>query len=317
MKVSGKGSYAQWNGLPNRLRATWQEPPASAGLPVARFAGDTLSQVITCPNCEKKLALKDELLGRAIICPQCKGRFVAPADGPGGNGDPSATASGETAPSGGSDMAFFDNLTSATGPAAAKVTAKTSNPRRAAGKAAAPAAARSAASRTKKKNDQMMLVWVGGGVAAVVVFVIVLAVIMSSGGGGGGTKKNENVHFGLGESIRRQLFKELILAVDTYGISKECKEEWFRLADKYKLERTHLQDLLDEGFSGKDWEQPAPAARDESNPRRPHRMDRPASPRRRPDLGNVAPRHRRPIRQPRDDAPRPRSRKLLSQRKFG
>ena len=38
-----------------------------------------MSQVITCPNCEKKLTLKDRPKGRAVICPHCMNRFTVAA----------------------------------------------------------------------------------------------------------------------------------------------------------------------------------------------------------------------------------------------
>ena len=158
-------------------------------------------------------------------------------------------------------MAFLDNLAPTKGSTAAKAAARTSaSGRSTAGKAssspAAAGAVRAAAGRTKEKNNQIMI-YVGGAVAAVVLVVVLAVAVMPSKGGG--KRKAENVRFGLPESSRRQLFQELILAVDLNGISRDCKEEWFRLADKYKMDRKYLQDLLDEGFNGKDWEQPAPA----------------------------------------------------------
>ena len=222
-----------------------------------------MSQVIACPNCDKKLALSEELKGRALICPQCKGRFTVPADEP-----PAATfgTTADRAPSGcGSGMDFLDNLGSAPGRAAAKTAAKTATPvrpasaRPATGKAAASPASRAAASRVKK-IDPMML-YIGGGVAAaVLVVIVVVCVVMSSkGGGNGGTKQAGKVIFGMSDASRHQLFNEMFVAVDQYGISKECKEEWFRLADNYKLDRKNLKSILDEGFSRADWVQPAPS----------------------------------------------------------
>jgi len=98
------------------------------------------------------------------------------------------------------------------------------------------------------------MIFIGGGIAAVVL-VVLLVVVMSFGGGGG----NKNIRFGMTDSSRHRLFNELFLAVDQYGISKDCQEEWFRLADNYKLDRKYLKDILDEGFSRADWDQPAPA----------------------------------------------------------
>ena len=220
-----------------------------------------MSQVIACPNCDKKLALKDGLKGRALICPHCKGRFTVPDDGP-QTADPFGTNAGKAPSAGGSDMAFLDELTSRPGPVAAKSPTKTaagSRPaaatRPAATQPPAPAGSRAAASRAKKQNEQMMM-FIGGGIAAALL-VVVLVVALSSGGGG--RKKNANIRFGLPDSNRHQLFMKMITAVDEYGISTACKEEWLRLADEYKLDRRNLGDLLDEGFDRKDWDQPAPA----------------------------------------------------------
>ena len=77
-----------------------------------------MSEVVTCPNCDKKLTLKDELKGRALVCPECKNQFTPPvADG-------FDTTSGEDPAPGGSHMDFLNNLASAPGPAAAKAATK-------------------------------------------------------------------------------------------------------------------------------------------------------------------------------------------------
>ena len=72
-------------------------------------AGDSVSQVIACPHCDKKLTLRDELKGRPLICPKCKGRFTAPADEPEPQepaADVFSTIADESPSSGGSDMTF-------------------------------------------------------------------------------------------------------------------------------------------------------------------------------------------------------------------
>ena len=214
-----------------------------------------MSQVITCPNCEKKLALKDELKGRTLICPQCRGRFTPPAD--------------EAPAPGGSGISFLDSLTPTPGATTAKAATKTpavgTRPATT-GASASPAvsaAARAAASREKKQKDQFLLMCIGGGVAVAIMVVVMIVVAMSpggsGGGGGGGKKKFEKILFGMSDSDRHKLFNEMFLAVDQYGITKACKEEWFRLADEHKLDRKYLKDILNEGFDRKDWDQPAPA----------------------------------------------------------
>ena len=117
------------------------------------------------------------------------------------------------------------------------------------------------AGRVKKQADQMKTIYIGGGIAAaVVVLIIVVAVVMNGSGGDGGEKSKEveDIRFGLNESTRIELFQKLVSAVDKRGISKSCKDEWYRLADEYKLDRKNLKDLLDEGFSfkNKKWELP-------------------------------------------------------------
>ncbi len=203
--------------------------------------------------------------GRALICPQCKNQFTVPTGETEAAAKELGTTADEVSP-GGSDMAFFDNLASGPGRAAAKTVAKTPAAGRPGHPAGHPvfrvgvAAARTAAGRAKNKSDQMMLVYIGGGVAATVLVVVLIAVAMSpKGGSGKGKKKNEVVRFGLADSTRHQLFNKMITAVDDNGITKACKEEWFRLADEYKLDRKNLKDILDEGFDRKDWDQPAPA----------------------------------------------------------
>jgi hypothetical protein len=239
-------------------------------------AGDLVSQVITCPQCDKKLALRDELKGRKLICPQCKGRFTAPTD----EGDPSSetfdSTSDNPAPADGSAMAFLDGLASAPGPAAAKTPAKTSSTvrpataaRPSAGKAASAAAtastapvdlgaSRVAAIQAKKKKDsQKMLIYIGGGVAAAVLAVIILvAAVMSFPSSGGPKGKNENIRFGLTESKRKQLFSDLFHAVDVNGVSKECQTEWRRLGGELNLNDQQISAVLQEGRDN-NWEQPA------------------------------------------------------------
>ena len=233
MKRCG-GSFAKWrsfrsplNGLHSVLRQTgmhslspsWDFPmrpvwfilEASQGT-YCSSAGDLVSQVIACPNCDKKLALSEELKGRALICPQCKGRFTVPADEP-----PAATfgTTADRAPSGcGSGMDFLDNLGSAPGRAAAKTAAKTATPvrpasaRPATGKAAASPASRAAASRAKKIDP--MMIYIGGGVAAAVLVVISWCCghVVQGGRKRGNEASREGI-FGMSDSSRHQLFNEM------------------------------------------------------------------------------------------------------------
>jgi len=157
-------------------------------------------------------------------------------------------------------MAFLDDLSPLPGPATANMAAKTSNATRAAAFPTDSITSRMAAIRAKKKSDQVMMIYIGGGIAAVVLLLVVVA--MSMRADGDATKKKtekEVVRFGLTDSVRHELFGKFILAVDQYGVTKDCKAEWLRLADAYKLDRRRIGDVLDEGFSRNDWDQPAPA----------------------------------------------------------
>jgi hypothetical protein len=202
--------------------------------------GARVSNVVSCPNCEKKLAVKDEFKGRALICPQCKGRFTVPAD--------DLPVAGAAASDAG--MSFLDNL----GPGSA-------GPTQGAGGATAPAfsTARAtvgktarAAGRSKKRAQRKNLVYIGGGIgAAVLVAIVAVAALNGNGSGSEQQKEPEDIRFGLAEKTRIELFQKLVSAVDQDGITKACKEDWYRLADEYKLDRSHIKDLLDEGFSFK------------------------------------------------------------------
>jgi hypothetical protein len=218
------------------------------------FEGDFVSQVVACPNCDKKLAVKNELVGRVLVCPQCKGRFTVPADEP--VDDRLGVATREAPASTGSEMDFLDGLT----PAPVR-TASNTSPRglRLESSPAVSLASRMATTRARGRKNQMTVIYIGGGIAAAVLVAILIAVAMQSADRGARREKAvENIRFGLTDSNRHQLFGKLMLAVDQYRITKECKEEWFRLADEYKLDRQHIRDILDEGFSRKDWDQPAP-----------------------------------------------------------
>jgi hypothetical protein len=210
--------------------------------------------VVSCPKCEKKLAVKDELKGRMLVCPQCKGKFSVPGDEAPNDRLPNVVE--ESSAGGGMD--FLHGL----GPSsvgATKGNGQTTAPAYSAQRSAtsrpfaSSAAAARGAGRSKKKADQMMMIYIGGGVAAVLLIVIVAALAINGSGGGGSSKPKEpaDIRFGLDEGTRIKLFQLLVTTVDERGISKSCKDEWYRLADVYKLDRKNIKDLLDEGFSFK------------------------------------------------------------------
>ena len=201
--------------------------------------------------------MKDELKGRALICPQCKSRFTSPGDESQPAADLFGQNSDETRSPGGSDMAFFDSLAASTpGRGAAKAAAKALGRRPGPPHpSAASAASRAADRRVKQKNDQTMLIYIGGGVAVAVLVCVLIAVAMSSGGGsgGGGKKKVENIRFGLAESQRKRLFEDLFHAIDETGSKneyKECRKEWRRLGGEKNLNDQQVSYIFKEGMDG-------------------------------------------------------------------
>ena len=219
-------------------------------IPILRSSpGDLVSQVIACPNCDKRLALRDELKGRTLICPQCKGRFTVPADETAAGIERFGTISNETPLPGGSDMAFLDDLAPLPRPGTAKMT----RPSPATGYAASTAsiASRAAAIRAKKKNGQLMMFYIGGGIVAVVLFVVAMS--MPSGGDGGAKtkEKDQNLRFGMTETERRKFFMDLVRAVDEIGDEngyRECRAEWRRLGGKVNLSDQQISDIRKEGM---------------------------------------------------------------------
>jgi hypothetical protein len=217
--------------------------------------------VVSCPKCEKKLAVKDELKGKALVCPQCKGRFSVPADdGP----QNEVLDVAQNSPATGGGMDFLHSL----GPSSvgsAKGNGQTTAPaysaqRPTAGRPAVSGrAGASAAGRVKKQADQMKTIYVGGGIAAaVVVLIIVVAVVMngSSGGNDGGTKKDENIRFNLTETQRKQLFSDMFHAVDVNGPTKTCRDVWRHLGGELNLNDSQISAVLKEGLDS-GWDQPA------------------------------------------------------------
>jgi len=218
-----------------------------------------VSQVIACPNCNKRLVLSDELKGRTLICPQCKGRFTVPADETAAGIGEFGTISDETPLPGGSDMAFLDDLAPLPGPG----TAKMARPLAATGYAASTAsiASRAAAVRAKKKHNQLMMFYIGGGIVVVVLLVVMVAMSMLSGGGDGGAKtkeKDQNLRFGMTETERRKFFMDLVRAVDEIGDEngyRECRAEWRRLGSKVNLGDQQISDIRKEGMES-GWDDP-------------------------------------------------------------
>jgi hypothetical protein len=228
---------------------------------------ELLSQVITCPKCDRKLVVRDELKGRALICPECKGRFTVPADElqPIDGG----TRSGEVPSSASSDMAFLDDL----GPSSVAASAKTPVTTRSRGDAQSADAtvsygssfSRAAAIRAKRKNAQLKMIYTGGGIAVVAVIAVVAIMAMPLDRSGtmppnrGDTTrsvKTENKRFGMTEAERKRFFEELVHAVDQIGPNKQCRDEWRRLGREKSLGDQQISEVLKEGMEHH-WTQPA------------------------------------------------------------
>ncbi len=217
--------------------------------------------VVSCPKCDKKLAVKDELKGRALVCPQCKGKFSVPAD----DGPQNELLNvAEVSPATGGGVDFLHSL----GPASvgsAKGNGQTTAPAYSARRPTntrpgiSSAAAVRTAGRMKKQADQMKTIYIAGGVtAAVVALIVVVAVVMnaSGGGNGGGAKKDENIRFNLTETQRKQLFSDMFHAVDVNGPTKICRDVWRHLGGELKLNDSQISAVLKEGLDG-GWDQPA------------------------------------------------------------
>ena len=226
-----------------------------------------MSQVISCPNCGKKLALRDELRGRALLCPQCKTKFTTPIEGAESTAEVFDTAANTTSSPGDSNVAFLNSLaptasaTAATAATGSPLAGRSPAPARSAAgapataaKSAASAAARTAPSRAKQKNDQMLFVYIGGGVAAAVVVLILIVVGLSSHGGG--KKDEKDVRFGMRLTERKRLFEDLLHAADQNGPNKECRDEWRQLGKKWNLSDQQISQVFSEGMD-RNWEQPA------------------------------------------------------------
>ncbi len=95
-----------------------------------------------------------------------------------------------------------------------------------------------------------------GGLAAAVVLVVAVVVIVLSMGGdekkSAGKKPTRNVDadtkFGLTEPERRQLFYDIIEAVDEFGTGDQCRKKWSQIQKKYNVDDSITAKVLDEGF---------------------------------------------------------------------
>ena len=212
-----------------------------------------MGQVIACPNCEKKLALRDEFKGRTLVCPQCKTRFLAP-DEP---ADAYSVSSAEEPAGNGTGVDFLADLGPASGPASAARTATKNVAGRSTARPTGPAASRTATSRAAAKFDPKMI-YIGGGIVAALVIVAVLVAVAMSGNSTRAEKKkkDENIKFGMTETKRRSFYESLIHEVDLNGISKATQKEWILLGKEYNLKNSQISDIVQEGLDN-GWLQPA------------------------------------------------------------
>jgi hypothetical protein len=170
---------------------------------------------------------------------------------------PSDPTLADEAAGNGTGVDFLDNLAPLSGPSTASTATRNSSPPRTSGRSAG-----ASAGRAKTKTDPTMF-YIGGGIAAVVLVVVLVAVAMSGNRGsssGGGKKKDENIRFGMTETQRRRLYKDLIHAVDDNGMSKATQKEWRSLGKEFKLTDQQVSAVLQEGLENTDWEQPDLAA---------------------------------------------------------
>ncbi len=193
---------------------------------------------IFCPHCNGKLAIRDELAGKRVICPHCKTAFQAPAE-----------AAAEE-----SFADFFADLSApatprspASGPPA--LTRAAPPPRKRPGPPPRPLAGTKIAKRGMKMNlpPTPYLLWGGAGLA-----VLILAI----GGWALVSSYAPSLKYNLTQSQRKRLFYELVGAIDNLGYTnKACRTRWQELEDQFSVNNEATREILKEGFEHS-WPQP-------------------------------------------------------------
>ncbi|MGA2619246.1 MAG: hypothetical protein ABSF26_16685 [Thermoguttaceae bacterium] len=203
--------------------------------------GVSVSRVISCPQCQRKLSVRSEFQGRRLACPKCKATFEVPEES---GSDPADDPTNELAiePESG-ETDFFADLSSASlpvkKPAAAK--AKTARAR------AKPAPRTVAAPGRQKSKARSLKAWyIGGGVAAMLLVALAIVLLYEGETSGGGSVK-----WGLGEGTRCRIYHEMIRAIDAYGMGDTSKKEWKRIAADEGIDMDIMARILDEGFDPK------------------------------------------------------------------
>jgi phage FluMu protein Com len=203
-----------------------------------RGEGGFVSRVISCPHCQRKLALKTEFQGRRLACPKCKGTFTMPDED-------SAPAEASSSPSG-SGMDFLDSLSSGSSgkKAAANEPMLPSSPSR--------STYTKTAGKRKAKGNPLLGVYIGVGVVAAVVVLGAIVALMS---GGGPSQREDKIKDGLKLTERKKIFQDLYRAVDQNGPNEVCKQRWKQIAAEHKTNLEVIRRIIEDGMQ-EGWEQP-------------------------------------------------------------
>ena len=216
-----------------------------------------MAEAISCPHCDRKISLRAELSGRRVVCPHCKAPFVAPALDEAEGGAAAAPAPQAAGP----ESAGMDFLADLSGQKPG--TGSPWSPGSTTG--TATRTANRTTTRKKSKKPPVELFILGGLAAAVVVVVAVAVVVLSTGGDekrSNGKKAEVDTKFGLTEPQRRQLFYDLIGAVNQFGTGDKCRKKWSEIQEVYKVNDSITAKILDEGFDNIDWRIPEYPTRD-------------------------------------------------------
>ncbi|MGO8689182.1 MAG: hypothetical protein ACLQLG_06075 [Thermoguttaceae bacterium] len=211
-----------------------------------------MAEAISCPHCDCQMALRAELAGQRVVCPHCKAAFVAPgaaAAEPAAAGPPSLTAR-----AGAGSMDFLGDLRDtrprSTGPSWS-----------AGGNGPPPRPASLSPARKQAKKPPVEVLILGGLGAAVLVVGLIIVVVKFSGEDPKppATTNNsvkEDIKFGLNLAQRKQLFFDLVEAVDKLGMGEPCQQRWRAIQQQYGVNNNAAAQILDEGFNSNDWRIP-------------------------------------------------------------
>lgn len=249
-----------------------------------------VSRVIDCPQCGRKLAIKPDLTGKRLKCPQCKEPFLAPngeevpppqvwdetaaenegygvqeeTKSPGAGRPPgSPPPRPRRAPSGQPSAKEPEAPSQEFSPLSAGSLLDELGP---AGPAAALASMPPSPSRTRAKagggkQGQIPKEWIiGGAIGGGVLLLLLIVVVVSLSGprkSGGSAKEKEDVKWNLKKRERERIFGELFAPIDeNYTVDNDrCKQGWQRIAASHKITMDVVFNILDEGFEA-GWDRP-------------------------------------------------------------